>query len=156
QEHLFDLRQLYPQVKAFDLPPVTCEQCGDTTELDDLVDNYLSYAAAAPPPNPPPEYDTVLYGKPVRSPNPGQLRIEKRIEGSVTALVLAGSLGERTSLKRALAGLEGTVAVSLSGIRTFDEAGVKALRPLWDDTNVDILLADAPVGLVRMLPDECW
>ena len=154
QEHLFDLLQLYPKVKAFDLPEVRCDACGKPTELDDLVENYLMYVAAAPPPNPPAEYATVLHGTPVPT-HADQLRIEKRVEGAVTALILTGRLGEKTSIKRALVGLEGTVAISLSGIRTFDQLGVTALRPLWE-ANLDIVLAEAPIALLAMLPPECW
>jgi hypothetical protein len=156
QEKLIDLLELHPIVKRWELPAVACESCGHDTELDDVPESYLSYVASARPPNPPPEYFEVLRGEPDKPGARHRLTLEKLVEDNITVLMIAGDLGGRASFKRAAAGLEGTVAVSFSRVQTYDPEGVSRLRPLWEDAGPDVLLVEAPLSLVRALPDECW
>ena len=156
QENLIDLLELHPMVKRWQLPAVACDECGRPTELDDFAESYLAYAASSRPPNPPPEYHEVLRGEPDK-PTPSQrLSVEKLVEGHITVLLVAGELGARASLKRAAAGLEGTVALSLAGVQAYDRDGIARLRPLWEDPGPDMLLLEAPLALVQALPDESW
>jgi eukaryotic-like serine/threonine-protein kinase len=154
QENLIDLLALYPKVKQFELPPVRCEACEHESELDDLAENYLMYVASARPPDPPQDYAVVLHGVPVK-PAHRPLRITKLVHGTVTGLMLIGDLDGRASLKRAVAGLEGTVAVSLSGIQAYDSEGLSRLRPLWEAA-AQVLLVEAPRSLVQAMPAESW
>ncbi|HWU87312.1 MAG TPA: hypothetical protein VN253_08555, partial [Kofleriaceae bacterium] len=156
QERLIDLLELHPLVKRWQLPPVTCDACRHDSELDDVAESYLAYAAQARPPSPPPEYHEVLRGAP-GGPTPGQrFTVEKLVEGHITVLLVSGELGGRASFKRAAAGLEGTVALSLSGVQTYDREGLARLRPLWQDAGPGVLLVEAPLPLVQALPDDAW
>jgi len=155
QEKLIDLLELHPMVKRWELPPVVCESCAHDTEMDDIPESYLLYAASARPPNPPPEYFEVLHGEPEKMAR-HRLTLEKLVEDHITVLMIAGDLGGRASFKRAAAGLEGTVAVSFSRVQTYDGEGVSRLRPLWEDTGPDVLLVEAPLSLVQALPREAW
>ncbi|HWO26020.1 MAG TPA: protein kinase [Kofleriaceae bacterium] len=156
QEKLIDLLELHPVVKRYELPAVTCESCGQPTELDDVPESYLSYAASARPPNPPPEYHEVLRGEPDKPAARHRITLEKLVEDNVTVLMLAGDLGGRASFKRAAAGLEGTVALSFSRVQTYDAEGISRLRPFWEGTGPDVLLVEVPLSLVQRLPEESW
>jgi hypothetical protein len=156
QERLIDLLELHPMVKRYELPAETCDSCGQPTELDDVPESYLSYAASARPPNPPPEYHEVLRGEPEKPATRHRLTLEKLVEDNITVLMIAGDLGGRASFKRAAAGLEGTVAISFSRVQSYDDEGISRLRPLWEDAGPDVLLVEAPLSLVRTLPEESW
>jgi hypothetical protein len=156
QERLIDLLELHPTVKRGELPDETCENCGQPTELDDVPESYLSYAASARPPNPPPEFHEVLRGEPEKPATRHRLTLEKLVEDNITVLMIAGDLGGRASFKRAAAGLEGTVAVSFARVQTYDDEGISRLRPLWENAGPDVLLVEAPLSLVRTLPEESW
>jgi tRNA A-37 threonylcarbamoyl transferase component Bud32 len=156
QEDLIDLLERHPMVKRYELPPQTCESCGQPTELDDIAESYLMYVASARPPNPPPEYHEVLRGESEKSAVRHRLVLEKLVEDEITILLISGDLGGRASFKRAAAGLEGTVAVSFSRVQTYDKEGIARLRPLWEDTGPDVLLVEAPLSLVQALPNESW
>jgi anti-anti-sigma regulatory factor len=154
QENLIDLLELYPKVKQFELPPVACEACQHESELDEPLENYLMYVASARPPNPPQEYMVVLHGVPVKAAHQ-PLRVVKLVHGTMTVLILIGDLDGRASLKRAVAGLEGMVAVSLSELQAFDSDGISRLRPLWE-TSAQVFLVGAPLPLVQAMPIESW
>jgi hypothetical protein len=156
QERLIDLLEQHPMVKRYELPDVTCDSCGQPTELDDMPESYLSYAALARPPNPPPEFHEVLRGEPEKPAARHRLTLEKLVEDNITVLMIAGDLGGRASFKRAAAGLEGTVAISFSRVQTYDNEGISRLRPLWEDAGPDVLLVEAPLALVQALPEESW
>lgn len=156
QEKLIDLLELHPMVKRLELPPVTCEMCNHPSELDDVAESYLMYAASVRPPSPPPEYHEVLRGEAEKPTQTQRLVVEKLVEGRVTILLVGGDLSGRASLKRAAKGLEGTVAVSFSGVHSYDVEGVARLRPLWEDSGTQVLLVEAPLALVQALPEEAW
>jgi hypothetical protein len=156
QENLIDLLELHPMVKRYELPRMACDACGQPTDLDDIPESYLEYVASSRPPNPPPEYHAVLRGEPDKSAARHRLVLEKLVEDDVTVLMIAGDLGSRASFKRAATGLEGTVAVSFSRVRTYDQEGISRLRPLWEDPGPAVLLVEAPLSLVQALPDDSW
>src|SRR5262249_8400909 len=74
----------------------------------------------------------------------------------ITILLVGGDLSARASLKRAATGLEGTVAVSFSGVQTYNREGIQRLRPLWEDSGTEVLLVEVPLALVQSLPEESW
>ncbi len=156
QEAHIDLLELYPKVKQLELPAVACAACGQESELDELVESYLLYASSSRPPDPPAAYHTVLHGGASKLDTPRPLKIGKLVEGTLTMLLLAGDLDGRASFKRALAGLEGTVAVSMAELQGFDRDGLQRLRPLWEGTGDEILLVDVPLTLAAELPREAW
>jgi hypothetical protein len=156
QEAHVDLLALYPKIKQLELPPVACASCGKESELDELVESYLLYVSSSRPPDPPPAFHTVLSGGTSKLETQPPLKIGKLVEGTVTMLLLTGDLDGRASFKRALAGLEGTVAVSMAELQGFDRQGLQRLRPLWEGTGDEILLVDVPLNLALELPSEAW
>lgn len=147
-EQLIDVRQEHEAVRTFTPPLVTCPECQEEAELDDLPQVYFSYAAARPAPMPPFLVDVMLSGK---APPAHPLRVEKEVEGTVTALWLSGGLDRSASFKRLSDGLEGTVVVIAQDITHVTEAGVERFTQFLASVQAPLFVALVPPRLMRVL-----
>lgn len=140
-EVLVDRRQRTGGALAME---VACSECHGPAEFDDIPETFFSYALTAPPPLLPPVAEAIIDGPPASFST--RLRVEKDVQGEVTVLWLSGPLDRTAHLKRVVEGLEGTVLVVLTGVRSVNEEGVSRLRQLTE-------LPDARVFLVGVSPE---
>ena len=153
-EHLVDRRSDAAALRAFHVPPLACPSCGKAMELDDVPEAYLSFVAAAAPPAPPAAAAALIDGDSKAAAGAASgptLRVEKEIDGTVTALWVSGPLDRKSALRRITDGLEGDVVVVLGGIGSVAPEGVEALAKLTALEGAPLLLARVPASLAAAL-----
>lgn len=151
QEVLIDLRKQHAEVKAFNPPPVSCAECGAPSQFDDLAEAYFYFAAYAPAPSPPPLANTLIDRVDGRADVP--FRLEKDVDGDVTALWLTGTLDRNANLSRLAQGLEGKVVLVVEGL-LLGEGGMERLRGILDLPELALFLARVPPELAQALADD--
>ncbi|MBI3183237.1 MAG: protein kinase [Myxococcales bacterium] len=147
-EVLVDVRRQHDEVMAFKPPEVTCPHCQSRAEFDDLPESYFAFAAAAQPPNPPPLVDSLLSGSP---PMGVAFKVEKDVEGTVTALWFSGDLDRTAFFKRLADGLEGKVILLAERVEQVTAEGVTRLKAFLMSADAEVFLARLPLRLAREL-----
>jgi len=150
-EYPIDLRHQHAMIAANQLPEVTCPTCGAVAELDDLPDAFFSYVMLAPFPPVHAAAEAMLDGlAPIVT---DRLKLEKEVDGSITALWLSGPLDKTAHFKRAAEGLEGTVLLVLTGVTTVTPEGLEHLKTLTTVDGIDTWLVGVPAPLAEALRD---
>ncbi len=144
---LVDLRRDFALLEALDFPPLRCARCQETTELDELPDLYFRYVRSMPPPQPPPAAAAAIDGKPAGASS--GFHIEKDVAGVVTAFRVSGVLDEPRYFRRKADGVDGLVAVELSGVTGATEAGLTGLAGFLGELSQGAALARIPAPMVE-------
>lgn len=149
-ELLVDVRQHHAALVAGQAPAARCPKCQAEGIFDDMPDSYFSFVASSPVPAPPPIVDQLLgQGSGGRA----SLRIEKEIQGTITALRLVGKLDRDSPLKRMADGLEGKVLLTMDAVSDFTPEGVERLAPILGSEGISFLLVRVPLALaVALVP----
>ena len=156
-EVLLDLRKQYNAVRAEEPPVALCPQCNAPAEFDDVASAYFAYAASQPPPNPPAEANAAIDG----DTGPAAAtpwKVEKEVDGNVTALWITGALDAKATFKRLADGLEGDVVMVMDGVSTANKDGAERFKQFADTTDFRLYLARVPIALAEVLatnPDAC-
>lgn len=145
-EVLIDLRKQFSQVKAYSPPPVKCPSCGAFTQFDDIPESFFDYAASMPQPAPPPMVEQLLNSSVEMGP---PLRVEKEVQGTLTALWFSGGLDRSTPFKRLADGLEGTVLTLFGGITRVGAEGLAGLAGFLRTPGVRLYLGRVPPPLLE-------
>lgn len=143
-EVLLDLRKQHGLVASLSAPELFCSQCKAATELDDVPSIYFRYPAKAPAPKPPREAVALLS-------QIASMRIEKDVDGSVTALWLFGKLDATPGLKRLLSGVEGLLLIIAAGIEDTSVEGLERLKSVFALAKVDQFIGRLPAALASHL-----
>lgn len=123
-EQRVDVRKDTDTLHAKKAPPARCPKCQAEADFDDLEAVYFSRIIERPLPALPEPVIAYLDGRTPRRP----LHIEKDVTEEVTAVWISGGLDGGARLKRTFDGLEGEVAVVLTGVTSVDEAGIAKLE----------------------------
>jgi serine/threonine protein kinase len=156
-EVLLDLRKQYNLVKTGEPPAATCPRCGAPAEFDDLPGAYFAHAAANPPPTPPPEASPLIDGDTAPK-TPAGWKVEKEVEGTVTALWCSGPLDQKSQFKRLADGLEGDVVMVMDQIGAVTPEGIERFKQFADGTDFRLWLARIPMQVAEALvanPNAC-
>lgn len=137
-----------------EVPEASCPSCGTQAEFDDLPDFYFAYVNKAQPPTPPPIVRSVLEGDGTTAGVP--FRVDKVVEGDLTALWITGHLDRTASFKRLVEGLEGDVLLIGSGLSKVTADGVAKLAPVLEYKGAQLWLARVPDTLLCLMAAQPW
>lgn len=148
-EVLIDLRKQHDAVTSGELPSVRCGKCGGETEFDDVPESYFAHVASNPAPSPPPSARPMIEGLPAEPALP--FRVEKEVDGNVTALWLSGVIDKGRRLKRIADGLQGEVVVIFNSVTGLEGDGVAGLRSFSDAHPSELFFARVPAAIAPLL-----
>jgi tRNA A-37 threonylcarbamoyl transferase component Bud32 len=148
-EWLIDLRT-HPLGAGLQVPSMSCPKCNGPSELDDLPESYLSFAASQAPLKPPASFASILNSPPIQGPAPG-LRVTKVVEGKWTGLWLHGFLDGRDHLKRAAEDVDGPLLISMRDVRHFNAAGLTRTVEFLERLELPAVLDHLPLELAERL-----
>jgi serine/threonine protein kinase len=152
-EVLLDLRKQHALVMSGTTPEVTCPDCRTPADFDDIPDAYYVFASSAPPPEMSPGVELCierLLGGGAGGPR-APFKVEKEVEGRVTALWLSGTLDKQARFKRLADGLEGLVVVINQGLSSPNPDGITRFLEFCHAAAVDLYLARLPLAVAGPL-----
>jgi eukaryotic-like serine/threonine-protein kinase len=151
-DRILDLRKDYEVVRTMEMPVVPCKSCGSETELEVDPDMYLSYVARAARPSPPHEAKAAIDGED----EPAiPFRLDKEVDGTVTALWMYGPLDKARRLKHVGEGLQGEMVAVLAGLTSMTEDGAAGLCAVAANPDTDVSFARVPITIVKQLVSSC-
>jgi len=128
---LFRTDEETPLWRAGQAPASICPTCGNAEDFDEDPAAYFTYVAQQPSaPIPLPVMNFLRVHLSYGQGGQRKLKIEKRIEGRITYLKLAGDLDSDLRAQKLADGLEGEVVIDLGGILSIDPVGTAQWKSL--------------------------
>jgi eukaryotic-like serine/threonine-protein kinase len=151
-EVVFDLRREHASIVSDELPQVKCSKCGSTeTEFDDFAQTYFACVINNPPPSPNATARAIIDGVAEEPTASVPFRIEKEVEGNVTALWLYGSLDKARRLKRIADGLQGEVVCVFKDLTSIEPDGLLGLKSFTSMGGTELFFARVPAKIAPQL-----
>jgi tRNA A-37 threonylcarbamoyl transferase component Bud32 len=150
-DRLIDLRQKYEELQRAGSPEgMVCPVCASDAEFDESPEDYFDYVLSRPKPVPPPLVAEVIDG----TAKPTKFKIDKDLEGPITALWLSGPLDKKGRFKRMVDGLEGEVLMVLGALGPDTQEGFESLSAFLKAPETSVLLARIPESLIKQLSQK--
>jgi serine/threonine protein kinase len=147
-EALIDLRTHARPVAENIALTLPCPSCGAPSDFDDVPDAYFAFVDGVVLPTLPPSL-TALIDNPDR--DQGTFRVEKRVEGNRTTLLMTGPLDERASLKRLADGLEPPLVAVLEGVTRVTDVGLRRFDQFSKELSDTLVLTRVPPAVLFAL-----
>lgn len=138
RQELIDLRHQFQVVESMAPGTIQC-RCGGEMEFESLPEVYFRYVRAVPPPKPPPAANAIIDRK-----GKAAFRIDKEVEGNVTALWLSGELNDRRAFKHLEEGLQGEIVVVMGAVSGLAGTGGAGLANFLGTQGLSLRLARLP------------